>query len=333
MTSPDPPPEPQRLTGAIQHYAWGDRHYIPHLLGIEPDGQPWAELWFGTHPNGPAVLPDGTPLAERVDDLAYLLKVLSAAEPLSLQAHPDAAQAADGHRRGIFSDPNPKPELLCALTEFEAFCGIRPEAATSALLHEIGASGLAAVVAERGAGVALHGLYRGSIDPGPAIDACDRSDRPEAAWVTRLASIYPTDPSVAATLLLNFVRLQPGEALHLTAGNLHSYLHGSGLELMGASDNVVRGGLTRKHVDVDELLAIVDTTPLSEPVIQPSHGGTLYDLPEAGCALLRIDAGDTHTSAGDEIAIELGSGAWYLPPGARLSPNATTYIAIEHFQR
>ena len=116
----------QRVHGVVQHYAWGDPAFIPALLGVEPDGEPWAELWIGTHPNGPATLDDGRPLSDLTGELPYLLKVLAAAEPLSLQTHPDAEQARDGYARGVYPDPNPKPELLCALTEFEALCGDPP---------------------------------------------------------------------------------------------------------------------------------------------------------------------------------------------------------------
>ena len=318
---------PRRLTGHVQHYDWGDRRFIPELLGVEPDGRPWAEVWFGTHPSGPAHLDDGTPLSDVVR-LPYLLKLLSSADPLSLQAHPDETQATEGHELGIYPDPLAKPELLCALTRFEAFCGIRPEQDTAALLREIGADRLAAVVAGRGAGVALHGLYRGSIDPVAAVEACATSRRPEAEWVSRLAALYGPDPSVAATLLLHHVVLEPGDALHLEAGNLHAYLGGSGIELMGASDNVVRGGLTRKPVDVPELLRVVDTTPLDDPVMRDTAGGRRYDLPAAGCTLVRLDPGVTHVSAGDEIAFGLDGVAWFLDADAALETTADTFVVV-----
>lgn len=322
------PPAPLRLHGTVQHYDWGDRRFLPDFLGVEPDRRPWAELWFGTHPSGPTSLDDGTTLRDLVGELPYLLKVLSAAEPLSLQAHPNTEQAIAGHSRGVFPDQYAKPELLCALTPFEALCGLRPDDQTAALLDDIGATGLAATVARRGAGVALHGLYRGSIDPQPVIEACRRSRRPEAGWVTRLDGLYPNEPSVAATLLLNYVTLEPGEALHLTAGNLHAYLSGSGVELMGASDNVLRGGLTRKHVAVDELLAILDTTPLPQPVMQDTDGGTHYDLPEAGVSLCRLTAGSTHASAGNEIVLCTDGSAWFLPEGAVYEPDAEAFVVV-----
>ncbi len=318
---------PRRIHGAVQDYPWGDTTFIPELLGAEPDGRPHAELWLGTHPGGETTFEDGTPLRAATGDLPYLLKVLAAAEPLSLQVHPDAAQAADGHRRGIYPDANAKPELLCALTRFEAFCGIRPPDATLDLLRSLGAHELGDTLAAGGPPAALRALYLGGLDPAPTIAACAHDPRPEAEWVRRLDERYPGDASVAVTLLLNHVVLEPGDALHLTAGNLHTYLGGAGIELMGASDNVVRGGLTTKPVDVEELRRIHDPTPLAEPVMTPVESGR-YPLPEACCALVHLAPGATHRSTGHELAIELDGTAWYLPPGAEYSPSADAYVAV-----
>ncbi len=178
----------QRVEGVVQHYAWGDPSFIPNLLGLEPDGRPWAELWLGTHVNGPSHLDDGTPLADVTGELPYLLKVLAAHEPLSLQTHPDAERARRGFDEGRFPDPNPKPELLCALTPFHALCGIRPVDATLTLLDRLGLDELARVVAADGPGAALAGLYRGTIDAAPVLAGCRRSELTEAAWVSMLAA-------------------------------------------------------------------------------------------------------------------------------------------------
>lgn len=312
------------VEGAVQHYAWGDRKFIPDLLGIADEGKPWAELWLGTHPNGPTMLDDGTPLESLSGELPYLLKVLSAAEPLSLQAHPTPEQAEAGHAQGLFADPYPKPELLVALTDFEALCGIRPALATIELLRSIGATELADIVAADGPGKALRGLYLGDIDPLATIDACNGSERPEARWAIELNDRYPGERSVAVTLLLNYVSLQPGEALHLTAGNLHGYLRGSGIELMRASDNVVRGGLTVKHVDIELLLEVVDQTPLDQPIMSISDGR--YPLPEAGVVLVRLDAGDSHTAVGHELAITTSGSTLYLSPGTPIIASNETFV-------
>jgi mannose-6-phosphate isomerase len=258
------------VTGVVQHYAWGDPVSIPELLGVPSDGEPWAELWFGTHPGAPSTVDGGAPLSDVAGELPYLLKVLAAGEALSLQTHPSAEQAARGFAReeaaGIardapertYRDPDAKPELLCALTPFDALCGFRPVAATSALLRRIGAVDLARVLERDGLRSTVTALYRGEIDTASTVAACQRRDEPEAQLVRSLAAQYPDDPSVVVTLLLHRVHLRPGEAIFLGPGNLHAYLHGVGVEIMGASDNVVRGGLTVKHVDVDELLDVLD---------------------------------------------------------------------------
>ena len=130
---------PIPVEGVVQHYAWGDPTFIPELLGVTADGRPWAELWLGTHPNGPTTTADGQALGELTGELPYLLKVLAAAEPLSLQVHPTASQAVDGFARGVYPDDRAKPELLCALTRFDALCGVRSVDATLTLLDAIGA--------------------------------------------------------------------------------------------------------------------------------------------------------------------------------------------------
>lgn len=315
----------QRVEGVIQHYAWGDRAFIPKFLGLEPDGRPWAELWLGTHSNGPAMLDDGTPLADVAGTLPYLLKVLACSEPLSLQTHPDGERARLGFTTGIFPDPNPKPELLCALTPFEALCGIRPVEATLSLLNEVGIVDLARVLAADGPRAVLTGIYRRELEIESVIDACADSARPEAVWVRKLAAMYPGDPSAAVTLFLNYVVLAPGEALRLDAGNLHAYLHGAGIELMGPSDNVVRGGLTLKPVDIDLLLDVVDPTPLTDPVLP---AGTRYELPTADVALVRLEPGQAHTATGRELAIDLLGNTWYCGPGDTLVADDVTYVVV-----
>jgi mannose-6-phosphate isomerase len=316
----------QPITGVVQHYVWGDHHFLPRFLGVEPDGRPWAELWLGTHVNGPATLPDGRPLDAVTGPLPYLLKVLAAAEPLSLQAHPGRQRARAGFAAGRYPDPEPKPELLCALTTFEAFCGVRPVDATLDLLDELGADELAAVLRHHGPGEAIEALYRGRVPVEPIVAAASGTSRPEATWVGRLADRYPGDPAVAVTLLLNHVRLAPGEAIRLGPGNLHAYLAGAGIELMGASDNVVRGGLTVKPVDVDDLLAVLDPTPLPDPVLP---AGVEYPLSETSIRLLRLVGPASREAVADELAVTSDGQTLHLSPGDTLDvPNAiTAYVA------
>lgn len=310
----------------MQHYEWGDHDFLPRLLGVAPDGRPWAELWLGTHPNGPATLPDGRPLADVTGPLPYLLKVLCAGRPLSLQAHPSVEQAQAGHAAGRYPDPFAKPELLCALTPFEAFCGVRPIDDTLALLDELGARDLAVTIRHDGVGAALEGLYRGRIHADPIVEAAADSTRPEAVWVRCLADRYPADPSVVVTLLLNLVRLEPGQAISLGPGNLHAYLGGCGIELMGASDNVVRGGLTTKPVDVDDLLQVVNPTPIAGPVIDLADEYSVVGTP---IRLLRLAGPAEHTAGGHELVVTSDGRTGYLAAGTRLDvePDVTTYVA------
>jgi len=222
------------------------------------------------------------------DRLPFLLKVLAAEEPLSLQAHPSAAQAREGYQReekaGIpreagnrnYPDPTAKPELLCALTEFHALAGFREPARTVELLRAIetpALSGYVDLLAAEPDGEGLRALFTTWITlPQPAIDALlpDLLDtciahvkehgefELECRTVLELGERYPGDCGVLAALLLNRLVLEPGEAIFLPAGNLHTYLHGTGVEVLANSDNVLRGGLTPKHVDVPELLRVLD---------------------------------------------------------------------------
>jgi mannose-6-phosphate isomerase len=301
----------ERITGGVQHYDWGDLNAIPTLLGVAADGQPWAELWFGTHPGGPlTTTEDGRPLADTSGPLPYLLKVLAAAEPLSLQTHPTTAQAERGFAREnaagialdaperIYKDAAAKPELLCALTPFEALCGFRPFAESLAWFESQGWTELAE-----------------HLDAGPAeymrwalTSGAHRMPEGSPPWAQRIAGRYPGDGGVLVALLLNRVALQPGEAIFLAAGNLHAYLLGTGVEIMASSDNVVRGGLTTKHVDVDELLSIVDLTPLDDPVVRAvevTAGRWRYDTSDTPFRLWRweLQVPVTHVATGRELLL------------------------------
>ncbi len=309
-----------------QHYEWGSTEFIPELLGEAPDGAPHAELWMGAHAGAPSwLLVDGAlvelgefiradPLstlgAEAVDrfgpTLPFLVKVLAAAHPLSLQAHPSKARAsarsADETHAGIsvssptrlYKDGNHKPELICALTRFEALCGFRPLAEAADLFGSLDDPD-AQTISERlrthdsasALEVVVEDLLRRRI-PTSGIVAASRAARLTVSdamvahalgWCSRLADLFPDDPGAVISLLMNYVRLEPGEALSLPSGNLHAYLHGAGIELMANSDNVLRGGLTSKHIDVDELLAVVDWNPLVEPVIRASIVGPVSTYP------------------------------------------------------
>ncbi|OJT17635.1 mannose-6-phosphate isomerase, class I [Archangium sp. Cb G35] len=297
------------LDNVIQPYAWGSRTAIAELLGQpSPSAACQAELWMGAHPGAPSRVkrPAGggslleviraspeRELGEQVTrrfgaELPFLFKVLAAETPLSLQTHPSLAQAREGYARenalGVpvsashrnYKDANHKPELICALTPFDALCGFRSADETLALFDSLGVAALEPLLAPLRAspdakGVAcmfeaLMTLPRES--RGPLVDAvvaaCSAREgkgghfAAELQWALRLGELYPGDPGVIGALMLNLVRLRPGEAIYLSAGNLHAYLRGVGVEIMANSDNVLRGGCTPKHVDVPELLRVLD---------------------------------------------------------------------------
>ncbi len=344
------------LRGVVQHYAWGDTDAIPRILGVASDGRPWAEWWLGTHPGGPATVVGGAPLREVAGELPYLVKLLAAAEPLSLQTHPDtdtavagfereeAAGLGLGHPQRIYRDRSAKPEVLVALTQFDALCGFRPLGDTEALLHSIGLHELAAILRIDGLRAAVAALYRRSVDSVQVVAECRQHTSDEARLVVDLDRRYPTDPSVAVTLFLNRVHLAPGEAIHLTPGNLHAYLRGVGVEVMGASDNVVRGGMTPKHVDVDELLRVLRFETLPEPVVTPietAPGVWHYPTPDAPFRITRLDVvgrmpfrsssrSVVLCTEGDSGPLHHGEAA-YLEPGDELvlAGPATVWVAAE----
>ena len=313
------------ISGVAQHYPWGTYEAIPRFLGLEPDGKPWAEYWLGTHPNGPATTEDGSPLSSLTGELSYLLKLLSAQQPLSLQTHPNRKQAQQGFGLGKFADPNPKPELLCAITEFTALCGFRPIADSVVLLTELGLDNVAQQLVEEGLRHLVTGLYHRIIDSQPIVSACEESDLREAQLITKLHAMYPDDPSVAVSLLLNLVTLQPGQALRLDAGNLHAYVSGTGIELMAASDNVVRGGLTNKPVDVDLLLEIIDTNALHDPVLPT---GQSYELPDVGVTLLRVNIGDQVVTNIYSLSIRDDGVCCYTPPGETIDSRVGSWVVV-----
>jgi mannose-6-phosphate isomerase len=290
------------LSGIVRPYAWGSRTSLAELQGRPaPTEAPEAELWLGAHPDDPATVdrpegpvtldaliagdPDGQLGAEVAGEygprLPYLLKVLAAESPLSLQAHPDAEyakqafarQQADPSLPRNYTDAYHKPEMLVALTPFEALCGFRAPSASAAALEQLAVPALAPVVESLRKGdlrTAVHALLTWpDADRKPLIEAVVAApSSPDADLAARLAGYYPADPGVLVALLLNHVRLEPGQAIWMPAGNLHAYLRGTGVELMAASDNVLRGGLTPKRVDVDELMRVLVFEVLDDPILK-----------------------------------------------------------------
>jgi mannose-6-phosphate isomerase len=224
--------------------------------------------------------------------LPYLMKVLAAAAPLSLQAHPDAEQARERFAAGhpSYVDAYHKPELLVAMSDFEALCGFRDPATSAAALSTLEVPKIEPVISALGRGD-LRAAMADLIELPAAVvtEAAAAPDAPEL--VRRLAAAFPGDPGVLVALLLNHVTLAPGEAIWMPAGNLHAYLAGTGVEIMAASDNVLRGGLTPKHVDVPELLRVLRFEVLADPVVRSepvAPGIVTWPAPVTEFALHRV---------------------------------------------
>lgn len=342
------------ITNTPRNYAWGSLTGISTLLGTPASGEPEAELWLGTHQGSPAVLADGTPLTSVLDEpLPFLLKVLAASAPLSLQAHPNLAQAAAGFARenaaGVpmdaphrnYKDPLHKPELVYALSdEYHALCGFRPLESTQVLLARLGPDPLVLDLRAR-LDASLPETFEWLVSRGDGVASLvDRVvslaasvDGLEFGTVGLLASEYPDDPAIVISLLLNRVVLSPGEALFLPAGNIHAYLSGLGIELMSASDNVLRCGLTPKHVDVAELLTVLDFTPLPVPLLQathPSPGVSVYtpSVPDFRLVVVQLTDGAADVAATGPSVLLCTDGEFTVD-GNTLARGAAAYRSPE----
>ncbi|MCL2478608.1 MAG: mannose-6-phosphate isomerase, class I [Treponema sp.] len=374
-----------KLLNTVKYYDWGSPDLIPGLLGKKNESKAlWAELWMGVHPEGPSRiinedLPDNSnndelPLlssliagnpefflgkdSKNFSGLPFLFKLLAAEKPLSIQAHPDLTQAAQGwereNREGVplnskfrnYKDANHKPEIICALTPFIAMAGFRhteeiknlagaffeeaPRDLKAAVFPLLNALDEKETPLKKFLGLLLslpaaarkmlsdYAVYK------PAADGTG-----EWKLISQFARQFPGDPAVISPLYLNLIYLNPGEALFLPAGVLHAYVKGLGVELMSNSDNVLRGGLTAKHVDVPELLRILDFKPFKPAVIKddPAAGIFRYPAPcqefslavmrgrqaypETGPSIILVTEGRTVVSVGEsETVLEKGESAF-----------------------
>lgn len=370
-----------RLENPVRPYAWGSRTFLAELLGEpSPAPGPQAELWLGAHPTAPSRV-NGTSLADLVTEdgtrllgsrvaaefggrLPFLLKVLAAEQPLSLQVHPSAAQARAGFDReraaGVglddpvrnYADDWPKPELLRALTPFDALCGFRAVPECVRLLDTLvqhGATGLRSYADTLRESGDLHRLVIELLSVPDASASGLASDLTEACRAAlaggepsgpydlgaRLAGPYPKDVGVIVAMLMNQVRLEPGEALYLPAGTMHAYLHGAAVEVMAASDNVLRGGLTGKHIDVPELGRVLDVGPEPVPVLRSRRAGgeDVYDTPSPYFRLSRVVPGDNVRLAGGapqvmlclEGSADLAAGGEHV----RLSKGSAAFVGAD----
>ncbi|AYD90243.1 mannose-6-phosphate isomerase, class I [Actinomyces sp. 2119] len=305
-----------RLEAARQRYGWGSATAIPRLLGVPSDGCPWAEAWYGAHAAGPTLVAGGHPLAEVLgrepvrllgDDvirrfgaqLPFLVKLIAPARVLSLQVHPSQEQAAEGYaleeEAGVamdspdrnYKDPNHKPEMVLALTQFEAVAGFRAPRRAAEVLADLDsplARRMRRTLRLNPTRFGIRQVFTDLVSAGtrPQEEAVaalveEISERVEAGAspsprvdsnVLEMSRSFPGDPGIAAALLLNPVTLQPGEALFVPAGSVHAYVSGLGVEVMASSDNVLRAGLTAKHVDVAGVLACVSY--VAAPPVRPA---------------------------------------------------------------
>jgi len=306
------------LKNTIQEYAWGSTRAISDLFGLgNPENKPQAELWMGAHAKAPSLVhhngqwvslqdlikksPEvilGDKIAKNFNNrLPYLFKVLAAAKPLSIQAHPDLQQAREGFQRENaqkipldapnrnYKDDNHKPECICALTRFWALSRFRKIPAILSYLEKLNLRQLRAEFTEFRLQPTSDGLMRfyttlislNQVRKKELIDEALRralhfaDEDPVFKWMLRLAEDYPADIGVLSPILLNLICLEPAQAIYLDAGELHAYLEGLGVELMANSDNVLRGGLTSKHVDVQELLHILKFEANDIKILEPQE--------------------------------------------------------------
>jgi len=386
-----------KLRNQIRHYEWGSPNCIPRLLGVPGDGRPWAELWMGCHPGAPSMISGpqaadtslaglvatdprrylGERAARKYGALPFLFKLLAAEQPLSIQAHPGAAQAREGFEREnaaalppdaptrSYKDPNHKPEMIAALSPFVGMCGFRDPAEIRRLLAEFLAPPAAAPLRESLAPLeqalahgdpapALRNFLAALLGLPPAAGAAlteyvlsIREPPPPAphspspaplSLMRQFARLHPGDPAVIAPLYLNVFRLEPGEAVFLKTGTLHAYVRGFGVELMANSDNVLRGGLTAKHVDVAELIKALDFSPSQPRIIRPQSPCFTYPAPceEFSLSVVRGSGGAAAFAApcpsicivtegeavfsggGADTALRQGESA-FVPPGEGLT--------------
>jgi len=304
------------LKNIIKEYPWGSHTAISELLGKKtPSDKPQAEMWMGAHPLASSMVKTGgkweslSDLIRKNPDeilgsrcakkyggqLPYLFKIIAAAEPLSIQAHPNLLQAKKGFKRenrlGIsldsfnrsYKDENHKPECICAVSDFEALCGFRAVSEILFLLTKACPVALEKEIAGLESNKNRHGLKsfftalmkmdcarnKKVISEAAENSGTLADEDPAYKWVLALAGKYPSNIGAVAPLYLNYVHLRPGEAMFLPAGELHAYLNGVALELMANSDNVIRGGLTAKHVDVEELSNILRFRSVKNRIILP----------------------------------------------------------------
>jgi len=325
------------ITNTPLDYAWGSRTLLAEFRGTAATGSREAELWFGDHPVSPAQrVVDGRSVQDWQREsghpaFPFLVKILAVDGPLSLQVHPTKRQARRGFAREEraripldsplrnFRDRNHKPEAILALTEFRAFVGFSPREVHEPILARLETLAVAGVEAlaqtprdatwplDSQRGVAHLAELSESLGRGiPGLTDDTEADRAIGRAI-ELARRFPDDPSVALTLLLNYCVLNPGEVLFVPTGTIHSYLSGLGLEVMATSDNVLRAGLTSKHIDVPALIDSLSTEPTVDAKLSPQvvDGVSTFNAPVTDFSLrvLGVEGSRTYPITGPAIVV------------------------------
>ncbi|MGL4524442.1 MAG: mannose-6-phosphate isomerase, class I [Spirochaetia bacterium] len=325
------------LQNSIKNYDWGSSQLMKTYLGYEnPTGEPQAELWMGVHERGMSMAKDGKtwiPLdqlirrnivemigedaAKRFGNLPFLFKVLAAAKPLSIQAHPNKQQAEEGfakeNTQGIpmdasvrnYHDSNHKPEVTCALTdEFWAMCGFRK---IEEIIYEFESLQLPVfepllqiLKNEESESTRLEQFFAHLMDLPIArlshviddvVRYAEHQEGDHYRWLKKLQDIYPGDIGVLSPLYLNVFCLKKGQAVYLEAGKLHAYLDGMAVELMANSDNVLRGGLTTKHMDISQLMHVLTFESFQPEILEAEGPDGTYQTPSTEFSMHRLSLG------------------------------------------
>lgn len=334
------------LENPVRSYDWGSITALPAILGVRPTGRPQAELWAGAHPGSPSRLAGGGPALDEYlatdpetllgpvatarfgDRLPFLLKILTVDRPLSIQVHPTIAQAEAGyaaddaagvpltapHRR--YRDRSHKPEMVVAMTPFEALLGFADPPATAGTLAGFDLPALGPLVGALRAGSlrdAVDVVLGASPDEAGALAAevtavaaksAAADDRGLFDLIARLAVDHPADRGILLALLMEHVRLEPGDAAFVPAGVPHCYLHGVAVEPQASSDNTLRAGLTPKHVDLDEVARILRYEPGGVLRVSPATTGrpgheAVFPVPVDEFVLTRWDLDGAAAEVGD----------------------------------
>lgn len=344
-----------RIGPRLQTYAWGQSGAITRMLGLPSQPGPVSEAWFGAHESAPSELEGGGDLAAFIaadpaatvgrESLPFLLKVLAIATPLSLQVHPTEEQARAGfdheEREGVpldarqrtFRDPHHKPELVVAVTPMRLLVGMRPVRELADDLTLLGADDLLPLVVDRESLLTyVMAVLSGDAGRTTLARLAEHPDGDSSlGFAARAARAFPGDPGALVALAMNAVVLEPGGSCYVAPRVIHSYQSGIGVEIMANSDNVVRGGLTPKAIDVERLEAILDAKPTAphRPAITRRGAATEYEAPVDDFRLIRIEGGVVATEAAARIVLSLDGAEVTTAAGTeRLAPGQAVFVPL-----